>query len=162
MREWEGLPGVSTQPGCMTEKWMLVWVFANCSVITICCLWNTSTHKAVKVKDTDYVCEHKETKHTTGQQQVRNQLDSAGTLSSAPMKVPSQFLQLLKQLSKEEVNPFRSSSSAPMTWVHSPPHRLYHLEWMSMKGSLPSPTKLSQYSRYFVATQTPPFWIQTF
>ena len=39
-----GVPGVSTQPGCMTEKWMLRWFLASCSVMTTCCLCNIHTH----------------------------------------------------------------------------------------------------------------------
>lgn len=35
---FETVPGVSTQPGCMTEKWMAGLAFAQCSVSTTCCL----------------------------------------------------------------------------------------------------------------------------
>lgn len=48
---FDKIPGVSTQPGCMTEKWMLVCVFASCSVITTCCLCKTDTHTHVSVPE---------------------------------------------------------------------------------------------------------------
>lgn len=32
------LPGVSTQPGCMHEKWIVGCARAHCSVRTTCCL----------------------------------------------------------------------------------------------------------------------------
>lgn len=34
----ERVPGVSAQPGCITEKWMIGLALAHCSVSTTCCL----------------------------------------------------------------------------------------------------------------------------